>query len=336
LIILIATGGLWFILQIAIGNYTIIQDFITYQIRLLQTKDAGHGGFLLYHFVIVFFGVFPASAFAIPAHRFLKTRKDQPYWLFIFMMISLLWAVLIVFTIVKTKIVHYSSLTYFPITFLAAYYLNELICGRIKLGKTENVLLLISGSIFSLGLLLVASIGNFKKQILEANLIKDKFAIENLQANVVWNGTEFLIGLLVVAAIALFYWYKNESVSKSVYYLFALNVIAVFFAAIVITPKVEGYSQRAMIEFLEEHSEEDVYFNPLFKSYAHYFYGTVQPYNEQKAYSNEWLRKGKIDKDAYFIGKIHREEQYLKNYPDFKKIGEKNGFVFFKRDGKKH
>ncbi len=38
-------------------------------------------------------------------------------------MLILFWVVLILFTIVKTKIVHYSSLCYFPLTFIGAWWL---------------------------------------------------------------------------------------------------------------------------------------------------------------------------------------------------------------------
>jgi 4-amino-4-deoxy-L-arabinose transferase-like glycosyltransferase len=61
LLILMFTGGFWFILQIMKGNFPVIADFIVYQIRLFRTEDAGHGGFLLYHFVVLFAGWYPAS-----------------------------------------------------------------------------------------------------------------------------------------------------------------------------------------------------------------------------------------------------------------------------------
>lgn len=64
MLVLIGVGGFWFLLQILNGNYALIKAFITYQVRLFLTEDAGHGGFLLYHFVVVFVGMFPASVFA--------------------------------------------------------------------------------------------------------------------------------------------------------------------------------------------------------------------------------------------------------------------------------
>ena len=56
-------GGVWFLFQILAGNKETIMEFIVYQLRLLRTEDAGHGGFFLYHFVVLFLGVFPASVF---------------------------------------------------------------------------------------------------------------------------------------------------------------------------------------------------------------------------------------------------------------------------------
>ena len=47
----------------------------------------------------------------------------------------------------------------------------------------------------------------------------------------------------------------------------------------------------------------------------------------------EWLLKGDIDKDVYFITKIHKEK-YMPVREDIVRIGEKNGFVFYKREAK--
>jgi len=97
---------------------------------------------------------------------------------------------------------------------------------------------------------------------------------------------------------------------------------------------VERYSQRALIEFFKSHAGEDVYLkNIYFHSYATYFYGETTPPKNKNYYDEDWLLTGDIDKDVYFVTKVHRADQ-LKKYPEVKKIGEKNGFVFFKRKAK--
>jgi 4-amino-4-deoxy-L-arabinose transferase-like glycosyltransferase len=115
-LILALVGGSWFIVQILAGHYNTVVEFIVYQIRLFQTKDAGHGGFFGYHFVVLFFTVFPTSVLALKGFRNENIENDF-HRLIKKWMVILFWVVLILFSIVKTKIVHYSSLAYFPLTF---------------------------------------------------------------------------------------------------------------------------------------------------------------------------------------------------------------------------
>ena len=68
-LVLALVGGSWFIVQIMYGNYDTVVEFIVYQIRLFQTKDAGHGGFFGYHFVVLFFTVFPTSILALKSFK---------------------------------------------------------------------------------------------------------------------------------------------------------------------------------------------------------------------------------------------------------------------------
>ena len=117
-IVLIITGGFWFIIEIINGRIDVVKDFIEYQVRLFSTGDAGHGGFLLYHFIVLFIGVFPASVFALPVFRKKFCPENNDLLHFRFNMLILFWVVLILFTIVKTKIVHYSSLFIFLLLFL--------------------------------------------------------------------------------------------------------------------------------------------------------------------------------------------------------------------------
>ena len=109
----IAVTLLWFGLEILEHGWWFVNEFITYQVRLAQTKDAGHGGFFLYHFVVVLIGCFPASLLIFRYRNQLHENINQQ--IFRKLMIASMLVILVVFTIVKTKIVHYSSFTYLPI-----------------------------------------------------------------------------------------------------------------------------------------------------------------------------------------------------------------------------
>src|SRR5690606_23942876 len=108
----------WFIAMWLNGHEEIIYEFITYQKRLFETGDSGHDGPFIYHFVVLLIGCFPASLIFMASY--LKYKNLTPYQkLFRKFFVCVFWVVLIVFSIVKTKIVHYSSLCYFPLTFIA-------------------------------------------------------------------------------------------------------------------------------------------------------------------------------------------------------------------------
>ena len=96
-------------------------------------------------------------------------------------------------------------------------------------------------------------------------------------------------------------------------------------------PKIEAYSQRAAIRYFKSFKDKDVYVQPLdYKSFAHLFYSDKQPVKNKNYYKKDWLLKGHVDKPVYFICKIGSADEF-KRLPQLEMIGQKNGFVFFKR-----
>jgi 4-amino-4-deoxy-L-arabinose transferase-like glycosyltransferase len=333
--VLIFVGGFWFILQIISGNTDVIIDFINYQIRLFQTKDAGHGGFLLYHFIILLIGVFPASVFALQA--FIKHPSDISYQRsFIRWMIILFWVVLLLFTIVKTKIVHYSSLCYFPLTYLAAFTIYKIINREIEYKKWLNFILVPLGIIYAIVITLIPLIDNYKQQIIESGRINDEFAAGCLQAEVSWSGFEPVIGIILIAGIIAFQLsYRGRNFLKGVILLFIASTLFIYLTILVITPAVEKYTQNAVIEFFKLRSNEDAYFGTIgYKSYAHYFYTKKKVPVNAKSLDTQWLLTGDIDKKVYFSMKIDKKDKLLPLYPDLEILYEKNGFLFCVRNPK--
>lgn len=323
-------GGFWFILQILNGNYDILVKFIEYQIRLFTIEDAGHGGFLLYHFVVLFFGVFPASVFTIKAFR--RYRDDTiEHDQFKLWMVILFWVVLILFTIVNTKIVHYSSMCYFPMTFLAAYIINRIFEKKQEFDKWMKITI---GSIAAILGIAVAGLQFFiayKEKIISSGIIKDDFAVGNLQADVYWSGFEFLIGVLLIIGVIFSLTYVKRA-ENQIIGIFITSLLFINLSMIFIVPRVEKYSQNAAIEFYKSISKEDCYLTTFgFKSYAIYYYFDKQVPTNQNEYDRDWLFSGAIDKPVYVVCKNTAEDVMIENYPAFEKVKSKNGFIFFKR-----
>ncbi len=223
LLFTLLVGGSWFLVQIMSGHSDMVWKFILYQVRLFTIPDAGHGGHWSYHFVVLLVGVFPASLFALM--RF-KRSKDQPASQHQFhgLMLILFWVVLILFTIVKTKIVHYSSLCYFPLTFMAALAIHDMLNGTLPWRRWLSALLIAFASLFAILVTALPLVDKYKDRIVSSGLIKDDFALANLQAEVNWTGYEWLLGLLLISAVVLSVVLAHRKlVSKALKVLFGAN-----------------------------------------------------------------------------------------------------------------
>ena len=183
-------GGLWFLILALTGNVAIIKEFFLYQVRLFNTQDAGHGGPFFYHWIVLLIGCFPMSILALRAFNpFLNAGLDTPFQkYFKLWMMILFWVVLFLFSIVKTKIVHYSSLCYFPLSFLGAYAVYKLMNAEMTWKKYTNYLLIPFACLIGIVISALPFIDKYKLEIINSDLIKDKFAVENLKANVHWTG----------------------------------------------------------------------------------------------------------------------------------------------------
>jgi hypothetical protein len=222
-------------------------------------------------------------------------------------------------------------MAYFPLTYLGAYYAYYLMKKNQAFNRWFKLLYLFIASVIGLALTALPFIAIYKQSIIQSGIIKDVFAVENFKAAVHWSGVEALIGIFFLAG---HYWviFSHRSVVKKITASFLITLFTVNLASVIVTPKIEGYSQRSAILFYKSFRGQDVYVYPLgFKSYAHLFYTGKMPHNSLHGKSLDWLLTGNIDKPAYFVCKIHQVNKYLQRYPQLQKIGEQNGYVFLQR-----
>jgi 4-amino-4-deoxy-L-arabinose transferase-like glycosyltransferase len=307
-----------------------INEFLKYQYRLFTTHDADQEGFLGYHYIVILIGCFPSSIFAIPS--FFKTAYDNPRdkdfkkW-----MQFLFWVVTLLFTIVQSRIIHYSSMAWFPVTFLAAYSFYKWDAKKMNYKKYVGAIAASIGGLIALVLLIVPFFALNIKQIIP--YVKDNFAQANMQAGVNWTGLESGIGLVLLLIIIFgLRSLRKKQFLRAAGIFFAGTALVVFLASAIIVPKVEQYSQDAAIEFFIEKRGQDCYVNTLgYKSYAQLFYTRKERPINKNSYSEEWLLTGNIDKPAFFVSRVDRIKNYSK-YTQLKELYRKNGFVFLKRE----
>ncbi|MDD5570558.1 MAG: glycosyltransferase family 39 protein [Bacteroidales bacterium] len=334
LFIVVIIGGLWFLIQICSGKYYLIVDFLKYQLRLFNTKDSGHGGFLLYHFIVLLFGVFPSSVIALKGFG-IKNNDNIFQNNFKKLMMILFIVVLVIFSVVKTKIIHYSSLCYFPLSFLAAYTICKFLKGEIKWNKWMSIILIVIALIIGILEMSLQFIIKFKNEIINSGFIKDKFAVECLKADVSWSGYEFIPGLILIIGTitSLIILKKNKLFGVVLIYLTSIAFTAI--TMFMIIPKVDKYIQGTAIDFYKSKQNCNCYVETVgFKSYAHLFYAKKEKPQNKNASDMQWLISGNIDKPVFFVCKINDADNFQKEYPQIKLLNKRNGYAFFMREVK--
>ena len=321
----------WFGLEIWQHGWWFVNEFFTYQVRLAKTEDAGHGGFPLYHFVVILLGCFPASILFLDFTK--KNQTGSGDIVFKKMMIASLLVILIVFSLVKTKIIHYSSFAYFPVVYLAASVSYNLITGKAVISRFQKIVGLLVGSIWVILFVsfpIIAMNLNWLKPLLKA----DPFGLANLNAVVEWNYIYIVPGLLffggfIFSAICF---YKSDYTKGLISVCLASTLMVQHFLTI-FTPKIEQYTQHAAIEFFQRLKGKDVYVKALgYKSYAPFFYAEVLPAKRKEAADENWLINGEVDKPVYLVTRLDRKNEVLLKYgKNLKILYEKNGFVFMER-----
>jgi 4-amino-4-deoxy-L-arabinose transferase-like glycosyltransferase len=319
---------LWFGQEIWNNGLWFLKEFLLVQADLFLKPVASHGEPFYYHFVVVFIGCFPISIIALPVlfGKISGENKDLTR-----LMKILFWTVMILFSLSTTKIVHYSSLTYFPLSFLAALYLDNLLTDGGKMKNWMLILIIFMGFIFSFLLAALPYVANHHELILP--YLKDPFAAASLQINVHWSGYESFIGIgYFLAVILAVYFFAKLKNFTAILFLFYSTAICLFIYLLTVVPKVEKYSQGPAINFYESLAGKDVYIWPVgFRSYAQYFYAKKPVLPVYGEADEEFLLKGDISKPAFFVVKI-TNTGFDSTCHGCLLIKQEGGFKFYKRE----
>jgi 4-amino-4-deoxy-L-arabinose transferase-like glycosyltransferase len=346
------TAGLislgWIALLIYESSWQTFINFVSYLYRLMATSEADHGEPIYYHFVVVLLGCFPISVIALRSlvighwikskwpvssqatkPQQMTTATPHGQSLMTHFMLALFWTVMVIFSLIKTKIVHYSSMAYFPLSFLAALYLYRWLKGEFVWPRWAMVLMLIIGFLMSAVLTIYPLVCMYPAFF--SSYINDDFAMANLQAPIEWAGWEWLIGMVYFGIIVCVSIIWNKQKLLAVRTLLLSTATCMFVYTAVVVPKVEGYSQRTVIDFYESKRGQDVYVAAIgYKSYAPLFYFQKPQHTRPEASSEDWLLNGPVDKPTYLVTRLDRADDF-RYLPNLELIKEENGFVFFRR-----
>ncbi len=310
---------IWLSFSVRANGFAFIAQFFRYQVALYKREEILYAWPDFFHFIILLVGVFPASALIFSSFR-RSVHDSQAQNSFKKWMIYLLIVVLVIFTFLHTKVIHYSSLCYFPITFLAAYYLHMLLEGNERWRWKQMVPLLAIGilivGVFAGGVFIIQSPELF------TDYIRDEFSRQCLQTKVYWSDWDIRFGIIYLVAIvtAVFLMYTKQ-VRWGTYVLLISSALFINTVTIFVVPRMEKYAQGALIEFLEEKRNEDcIVAASGLNSYTAYFY-TNRPVPSPTDTS----------KTHYVIGPVTEADKVQMQNPRLKELYRKNGWIFWKK-----
>lgn len=307
------------------GTDTLVK-FIAYQAELFNSDVAGHAQPFYYHFVVVFFGCFPMSILAIPS----LFKKGEYSFEFDQWMKVLFWVVLILFSLTTTKIIHYSSMTYLPLAFIAAMSIERWTLQDRSIPKWTLVIYIFIGSIISIAFIAIPYLLHEKDMLI--SWMKDPFAADSLKVDYYLSPLVYLAGIIFgTGVIAGSYHIVKKNLLKGI----MIHSIALASSLLIVLntllPTIESITQGPSIEMLESISDKDCYIETYgFKSYAHYFYGEVKTGNRPESKDQNWLLTGPIDKPVYFLSKSTNTE--LDTINDVHLVSIKGGFRLYRRN----
>ena len=347
---------IWYGYEIWQSGPWFLIEFIKYQIELFSMPVAGHQQPFYYHVLVLLFGCFPFSFFAL---RIIFSSKTSPS--FQALMRILFWVVLILFTIVSTKIVHYSSLAYFPLSYLATIEMQKLQFGK-KLSMFFKTIFIAFAFLISTGLTMGIYVLIAQPEFMYES-IKDPYIQEIMKTPLDWNGFEYLIPLLILTGSVLFIALSSKRLIQSIILYLVFLGMFFSFSSKLILPKIDFLLQGHLIQFYDSISLDKKYISTVgFKSYAHYFYAqtdqltktdhlktkkieildthfdvdsfhdlTKSQKNKYSSYVVNWMIDGNIDRPCYLVTKSNRKVNQLEQNKNLDIVYNKLGYKIFKR-----
>ncbi|WP_367897352.1 ArnT family glycosyltransferase [Leptospira sp. WS58.C1] len=228
------------------GNEFLTQ-FFDFQKKLLTKSLESHTGPWFYHFIVMFLGFFPWTALLFPIiqnwRRFTapKISRISRYFL--------LWLgiVLLIFSIVQTKLPHYSSSIYFPLSFFGSYLLLE----KPEVLKSNIFSSSFLGLGFVIGAIFLLLPFILEYSIHSLGLGKEQLPSFSLSDSL--SGILLLLGILV-GFISLQFFKKGTEEGKDFFLVstWASMLIFVGVLSFTITPKIISFLQDGNLRLFDK------------------------------------------------------------------------------------
>lgn len=319
--------GIWIGIEVYWHGYDYLNAFYQYQLGEINTDKASWLNKVSVPIIAMLIGCFPASALAFNSLR-VQTYESTIQKLMRLMMVSSFIIMLFMVTFVKNKMIHYTSYTFFPISFMAAYSIRYIFEDKVKLAKISWILLIILGMIW-IGLLTL--IPATRSNI---SLVNDYIQGETIQSaismNYAWQEYEIYLGVFFFALFAIsMVLMSYKRMRSGLILLFISSMLTSQIVLVYYMPKFEILTQGAQVDFVKQNQDSTAQFVYMSgRSYIAHFYQQSANYIS-KNYSLDSLPK-KSQNPIYLIGKKSDSSLYHLDKDRFYKLYSHGLYTFYK------
>ena len=253
------------------------ESFIRYQLELVQGQIAWHNQPWFYHVLVLLFLCFPSSSLALP---YLFKRGEEDYHIESWHAIQriLFWVVLLIFSIVTTKIIHYSSLCWFPLTYFAGYHAYLVHTQRSQNHWIQKLFLLITAVGLLAAFIALPLVFGRDNIPAWANPYLDGFSRGLIFQHDAWHWTALIPATLMI--VLVFPWIvKNFMVADwhpgKLFMGFSLVSLSTYFFLL---PPAEKLLQNELVSTVKSQVKITPYVETQgFKSFSVYYHGRLSP-----------------------------------------------------------
>lgn len=290
---LLLMPSVYFGVQVYENGWWFIKEFVMYQIDLFQNPVASHGQPFYYHFVVLLIGCFPVFIVAFGSMvSSIPVKGDNTFYRW---MKVLFWVVLVVFSLVTTKIVHYSSMCYIPLAIVGGVKMAE----YLRLNSFTKVVLCLVGTLWIVVFIVAGSFAlpyPFNPMVWIVSVVHDPFVRAQLSTAVEWNLLPLLLSGTLLVSLVHFVRKPTKTVLAS---WLVTNTLVIAMLMVSFVPGVEQVVQGEWIAHLESYQPKKMtHFTQGFKSYAHRYYTHQQDFDEIRAIKKHVLTV-EFGRDSY-------------------------------------
>ncbi|MBF0280646.1 MAG: glycosyltransferase family 39 protein [SAR324 cluster bacterium] len=297
----------WYIANWWVHGFKFIEDFIGFQMALFSKPLEGNERPFYYHFVVALVGIFPWTPFLFlfnPGH----VPKEHPH-LRPLLVISTAWLVfvLVLFSIVTTKLPHYSASIYVPLSFVVAFCLERLIDKKLSVNRWIVGFFLMLGTLFSVLLLLFPT------------LMDNHFIKQGIVFEIQWLKSYYLPGIgffLGIVVACILFWRRR------IWFAAWVTALAMFFGTQgvwrVHVPVYLQYVQKPLLDLVQEaHIKNGKVVFYRLVSFAALFYGKrpIEMLHTYKFPGHPQILNSKQEQDLFVITERKHKKSLKNDHP---------------------